>query len=73
MSHIGKESRIIELIQAKTKMSKEDINKKIIANKKELFDLRMKQSTGNLEKPHKITTDRTHTWNKWRKNKPCRK
>jgi large subunit ribosomal protein L29 len=36
------------------KMSKEDINKKIIANKKELFDLRMKQSTGNLEKPHKI-------------------
>ena len=36
------------------KMSKEDINKKILENKKELFDLRMKLATGNLEKPHKI-------------------
>jgi large subunit ribosomal protein L29 len=36
------------------KMSKEDMNKKIVEDKKELFDLRMKQSTGNLEKPHKI-------------------
>ena len=36
------------------KMSVEDINKKIIELKKELFDLRMKQATGNLEKPRRI-------------------
>ncbi len=36
------------------KMSKEDMMKKVLEDKKELFDLRMKQSTGNLEKPHKI-------------------
>ena len=36
------------------KMSAEDINKKIVELKTELFDLRMKQATGNLDKPHKI-------------------
>ena len=36
------------------KMSKEDINNEIVKLKTELFDLRMKQATGNLEKPHKI-------------------
>ena len=36
------------------KMSKEELNKKLVNIKKELFDLRMKQSTGNLDKPHKI-------------------
>lgn len=36
------------------KMSKEDMNKKLIEIKTELFDLRMKQSTGALDKPHKI-------------------
>lgn len=36
------------------KMSVEDINKKIVELKNELFELRMKQSTGNLDKPHKI-------------------
>jgi large subunit ribosomal protein L29 len=36
------------------KMSKEEINKKIVEIKTELFDLRMKQATGNLEKPHRI-------------------
>ena len=36
------------------KMSKEDINKKITELKKELFDLRMKQATGNLDKPHNV-------------------
>ena len=36
------------------KMSVEDINKKIVELKSELFELRMKQSTGNLDKPHKI-------------------
>ena len=36
------------------KMSKEDIIKKITEIKTELFDLRMKQATGNLDKPHRI-------------------
>ena len=36
------------------KMSAKDIEKKIEETKKELFDLRMKQATGNLDKPHKI-------------------
>ena len=36
------------------KMSKEDINTKITEIKTELFDLRMKQATGNLDKPHRI-------------------
>ena len=35
-------------------MSKEDINKKIVELKKELFELRLKSSTGKLEKPHMI-------------------
>ena len=38
------------------KMSKEDINKKITEIKAELFDLRMKQATGNLDKPHMINS-----------------
>ena len=36
------------------KMSVEDINKKIVEIKTELFELRMKQATGTLEKPHMI-------------------
>ena len=36
------------------KMSKEEIEKQIVKTKEELFDLRMKQATGNLDKPHKI-------------------
>ncbi len=36
------------------KMSIEDINKKIVELKNELFELRMKQATGTLEKPHMI-------------------
>ena len=36
------------------KMSTEEILKKIEELKNELFDLRMKQAVGNLEKPHKI-------------------
>jgi large subunit ribosomal protein L29 len=36
------------------KMTKEELNKKLVDIKKELFDLRMKQSTGNLDKPHRI-------------------
>ena len=36
------------------KMSVSDINKKIAETKTELFELRMKQATGTLEKPHMI-------------------
>lgn len=35
-------------------MSIEDINKKIVELKNELFEMRMKQATGSLEKPHMI-------------------
>ena len=36
------------------KMSVKDINNKITEIKTELFELRMKQATGTLEKPHMI-------------------
>ncbi len=36
------------------KLTTEEITKKISDNKKELFDLRLKQATGNLDKPHQI-------------------
>ena len=36
------------------KMSADEINKKIAEIKNELFELRMKQATGTLDKPHKI-------------------
>lgn len=39
-------------------MSTEDIMKKIDELKNELFDLRMKQATASLEKPHKINQAR---------------
>ena len=39
-------------------MSVEDINKKIVEIKNELFELRMKQATGTLEKPHVINSKR---------------
>ena len=35
-------------------MSVTDINNKIVETKKELFELRMKQATGSLDKPHMI-------------------
>ena len=40
------------------KMSTEDINKKIVELKDELFDLRMKQATASIEKPHRIRAAR---------------
>jgi large subunit ribosomal protein L29 len=40
------------------KMSVEDINSKIIEIKNELFELRMKQATGSLDKPHMINAKR---------------
>ena len=36
------------------KLSTEEINKKIAESKEELFNLRMKQATGNLENPRRI-------------------
>lgn len=36
------------------KMTTEEITKKIIESKNELFDLRMKQSNGTLVETHKI-------------------
>jgi len=36
------------------KLTTEDLNKKITESKKELLDLRFKQSTGSLENPSKI-------------------
>ena len=40
------------------KMSTEDINKKIKELQDELFDLRMKQATASVEKPHRINAAR---------------
>ncbi len=36
------------------KLTSEDLNKKIAESKRELLDLRFKQSNGSLEKPSKI-------------------
>ena len=36
------------------KLSNEELNSKITESKKELFELRLKQSTGQLEKPSQI-------------------
>ena len=36
------------------KLSAEELNKKISESKKELFELRLKQSTGQLEKPSRV-------------------
>lgn len=36
------------------KLSDKDLVKKIQESKKELFDLRLKQSVGNLDKPSKV-------------------
>lgn len=36
------------------KLATEDLNKKLVENKKELFNLKFASATGNLEKPHRI-------------------
>lgn len=36
------------------KLSDKELQDKVIESKRELFDLRLKQSTGSLEKPSKI-------------------
>ena len=35
-------------------MSSPELEKELVELKNELFDLRMKQAVGNLDKPHKI-------------------
>ncbi len=35
-------------------MSTEEINAKIESTRKEIFDMRMKQATATLEKPHRL-------------------
>ncbi len=41
-------------------LSTEDIQKKLVETKEELFNLRFQQATGNLEKPSRIR-DLRHT------------
>ena len=41
-------------------LTTEEINKKLVEAKEELFNLRFKQATGNLEKPSRIK-DLRHT------------
>ena len=36
------------------KLTTEELNKKLVENKKELFNLKFSAATGNLEKPHRI-------------------
>lgn len=36
------------------KLSDKELNDKIVESKRNLFDLRLKQSTGNLEKPSQL-------------------
>jgi large subunit ribosomal protein L29 len=36
------------------KLTVEEINKKLIESKDELFNLRFASATGNIEKPHRI-------------------
>ena len=42
------------------KLSTEEINKKLVETKQELFNLRFQQATGTLEKPSRIR-DLRHT------------
>ena len=41
-------------------LSTEEINKKLVESKQELFNLRFQQATGTLEKPYRIR-DLRHT------------
>ena len=41
-------------------LSTEEINKKLVEAKEELFNLRFQQATGNLEKPNRLR-DLRHT------------
>ena len=46
--------KVRALVEDLRKLSNEELEAKIKESKKELFDLRLKQSTGSLEKPSKI-------------------
>ncbi len=46
--------KVNELIKELRALSNEELEAKIKESKKELFDLRLKQSTGSLEQPSKI-------------------
>ena len=46
--------KVNEVIKELRTLSNEELVAKIKESKKELFDLRLKQSTGSLEKPSKI-------------------
>jgi len=46
--------KVNELVKELRALSDEELNAKIKEAKKELFDLRLKQSTGSLEQPSKI-------------------
>ena len=46
--------KVNEKLKELRKLSDEELNKKIVESKKELFDLRLKISTGTLEKPSKV-------------------
>lgn len=46
--------KVNEKLQSLRKLTDEELNTKIKASKEELFSLRLKQSTGTLEKPNKI-------------------
>ena len=46
--------KVNELMKELRALSDEELNSKIVDAKKELFDLRLKQSTGSLEKSSKI-------------------
>jgi large subunit ribosomal protein L29 len=46
--------KVNEVVKELRALSNEELVAKIKESKKELFDLRLKQSTGSLEKPSKI-------------------
>ena len=46
--------KVNEVVKELRALSNEELESRIKESKKELFDLRLKQSTGSLEKPSKI-------------------
>ena len=46
--------KVNEVVKELRALSNEELETKIKESKKELFDLRLKQSTGSLEQPSKI-------------------
>lgn len=46
--------KVNEVVKELRTLSDDELKAKITESKKELFDLRLKQSTGSLEKPSKI-------------------